>query len=91
MTRDDIIRMAQAAGFETGVAGLGVPNQYLTDGPVDAPWLFDAVERFAELVAAAECERCAKVCEELVGVAEKINGEDAASCFADAVREREGL
>lgn len=52
MTRDDVLRMAREAGLEIGVAGVGVPQRRLTDGPVDAPWLRDALERFAALVAA---------------------------------------
>ena len=50
MTRDDIIRMAREA-----------------HGPITSQW-WDmdaaALERFAALVAAAEREACAKVCEE---------------------------
>ena len=48
-TRDDIIRMAQTCGF----------NLYAYMGSN-----FDMFTRFAELVAAAEREECAKVCEE---------------------------
>jgi len=50
MTRDDIIRMAREA-----------------HGPITSQW-WDmdaaALERFAALVAAAEREACAQVCEE---------------------------
>ena len=49
MTRDDIIRMALEAGF-----------------PCDEDWVaygLEGFERFAALVAAAEREACAKVCE----------------------------
>jgi hypothetical protein len=49
MTRDDIIRMAREAGFAD------------TQGTVHA---FYQLERFAALVAAAEREACAKVCDE---------------------------
>lgn len=51
MTRDDIIRMAREAGF------VNLSDQYwdcTTEG----------IERFAALVAAAEREECAKLCEE---------------------------
>ena len=48
MTRDDIIRLAREASSE---------HDY------DFPNIF-ALERFAALVAAAEREACAKVCEE---------------------------
>ena len=49
MNRDDIIRMAREVG--------GVENVTV--------WLFDEIEleRFAALVAAAEREACAKVCD----------------------------
>ena len=47
MDRDDIIRMAQEAGFA-----------YFT--PVEH---MNQFKKFADLVAAAERERCAKVCE----------------------------
>ena len=47
MTRDDIIRMAKEAGWDSGLVML-VGN----------------LEVFAALVAAAEREACAKLCEE---------------------------
>ena len=51
MTRDDIIRMAREAGFNH-------------EGFDWDEIVFPIVERFAALVAAAEREACAKVCEE---------------------------
>jgi hypothetical protein len=54
MTRDDIIRMARAAGFV-----------FVMEGDLrGAGRLPELLERFAALVAAAEREACAKVCEE---------------------------
>ena len=53
MTRDDIIRMARETGFESNSLGMTY-----TSGS-----LLDLLERFAELVAAAEREACAKVCD----------------------------
>lgn len=50
MTRDDIIRMAREAAEATGTL-------------VPAEWNEPLLERFAGLVAAAEREECAKVCE----------------------------
>jgi mannitol-1-phosphate/altronate dehydrogenase len=50
MTRDDIIRMARKAAEETGTL---VPTE----------WNDPLLERFAALVAAAEREACAEVCE----------------------------
>ena len=55
--RDDIIRMAREAGMP--------PVEITSDKPVLYP-VPDAIERFAALVAAAEREACAKVCDELV-------------------------
>ena len=49
MTRDDIIRMAREAGLSNDFGKLGYP--YLPE-----------LERFAELVAAAEREACAALC-----------------------------
>jgi hypothetical protein len=49
MNRDDVIRMAKEAS---------VPNSW------DLNWYDPYYERFAKLVAAAEREACAKVCEE---------------------------
>ena len=51
MTRDDIIRMAEHAGF-------GMPVQVFQ-------FRAEELERFARLVATAEREACAKVCERL--------------------------
>ena len=57
MTRDDIIRMAQEAGFEIEKTLYGpVPC-------VDGRGIDDRLERFAALVAAHEREACARVCE----------------------------
>jgi hypothetical protein len=54
MNREEIIRMAREAGFRdttTPVVALGVS--------------WEQVQRFAALIAAAEREACAKVCEGL--------------------------
>jgi hypothetical protein len=54
MTREDVIRMAKEAKLNIGPAGMG-----------QTVWGGDAeLERFAVLVAAAEREACAKVCED---------------------------
>ena len=63
MNREDIIRMAREAGFCTllpsehidGTGGIYVGDDDITD----------SLKRFAALVAAAECEACAKVCEDM--------------------------
>jgi hypothetical protein len=54
MTREDIIRMAQEAGFDYSGAELSWESVICTE----------ELERFANLVAFAEREACAKVCEE---------------------------
>lgn len=48
--QEDIIRMARQAGFE---------DSY------DLGYYYEPLKRFAALIAAAEREACAKVCEEL--------------------------
>lgn len=57
MTRDDTINLAMKAGLLDKV---DCSDDYFIPG--DA--LFDEIEAFAELVAAAEREACAKVCDE---------------------------
>jgi hypothetical protein len=56
MTRDDIIRMAREVGFDIDENH----DVWITDGY----WLRE-LERFANLVAAAEREACAKLMGEL--------------------------
>ena len=56
MTRDDIIRMAQEACEVAPREDWNSTAWVLSD---------EGLERFAALVAAAEREACAKVCEEL--------------------------
>jgi hypothetical protein len=58
MTKDDIIKLAQEAGFERVVAIHPDGSKTVTVAPVPE------LEAFANLVAAAEREACAKVCEE---------------------------
>ena len=63
MNREDIIRMAREAGFRDTthpIVALGVS--------------WEQVERFAALVAAAEREACAKVCDAV----QKKNEDDGA-------------
>jgi hypothetical protein len=51
MTKDDIIRLAREAGFDSH------------DMSADFTCNLENIERFAALVAAAEREACAKVCD----------------------------
>ena len=55
MTRDDIIRMAADAGFEISKSGMPIVRHS------SGAWVgvADRIERFANLVAAAEREACA--------------------------------
>ena len=59
MTRDDLLRMAREAGFSVR-RDLETPKSYDCIAGYG-----DALELFAELVAAAEREACAAICEEL--------------------------
>jgi hypothetical protein len=61
MTTDDIIRMAKEAGFDKNSLGTT-----FTHGKLD-----ENILRFAALVAAAEREECAKVCDEFADDAVK--------------------
>ena len=67
MNRDDIIRMAREANIAT----------YIN---IESHLVGNHLERFAALVAAAEREECAKVCE-------KFSSYEAKDC-ANAIRAR---
>ena len=54
MTRDDIIKLAAEAG-------VSIRGHYDETGSTPAE-----LQRFADLVAAAEREKCAKVCQDVV-------------------------
>ena len=75
MTRDDIIKMAREAGCKP----FRSPEHWDDVQVFATP---NVLERFAALVAAAEREACAKVCEEIKGV--KLQGYE----FAAAIRAR---
>ena len=68
MNRDDIIRMAREAGWT---------------GPEENVTYVAMLERFAHLVAAAEREACAKVCE---AEGERVDASWVSCAFA--IRER---
>ena len=76
MTKDDIIRMAREAEFiallsDEAVDGLG---GVWADSEID---ITDNLSRFAALVAAAEREACAKVCDGWMHA----NGNDCAAAI----------
>jgi hypothetical protein len=79
MTRDDIIRMARKANLHERVKyGVGyvvrIPN-------------LEKLERFAALVAAAEREACAKLCEqEQFELTEDVTGKNALQLFDSGCR-----
>jgi hypothetical protein len=89
MTRDDIIKMAKQAGL--------LP---IDIGPTIETWQMrrkeESLVRFAELVAAAEREACAKVCDDIRygGYVPPEDGaaatyyNDAANECAEAIRAR---
>jgi len=72
MTRDDIIRMAREAGF--------------ADGVVEIVGL-EGFANFAALVAAAEREACAQVCENIGDYDENVD-EYYSDIYATAIRAR---
>ena len=61
MTRDDIIRLAREARFLVEDSAFGA-DVYEKSGNVS---ITTELEHFAALVAAAEREACAKVCEDI--------------------------
>ena len=74
MIRDDIIRMAREAQLP----------YYFRTGEITN---VEQLERFAALVAAAEREECANVCDSY-DVAEDVNSCDTAEGIAIAIRAR---
>jgi hypothetical protein len=81
--REQVIRMAREAGLHSAVLLhiYGGREGAMTDGEIDE---LRRLERFAALVAAAEREACAKVCEEHW----HIDGEHTAYEFARIIRAR---
>ena len=75
MNRDDIIRMAEEASGGRQPDGWGVMLDH------------EQLERFANLVAAAEREACAKVCEEYQDAVDRHRWPNGYEC-ADAIRAR---
>ena len=68
MNREEVIRMAREAGAYAPT---------LPIGPHDAMFSYASLERFAALVAAAEREACAKVCDGWLHA----NGNDCAAAI----------
>ncbi len=90
MTKDEVIRMAREAGLHR-------QQHNLMSNPVQYRYSYDGyeenLEAFAALVAAAEREACAKVCEDIFNDPKGNNGDDYyytrpyLEC-ADAIRAR---
>jgi hypothetical protein len=82
MTRDDITRMAREA------KGHPYTNKY-APGETAFAFSIDRLEHFVALVAAAENEACAKVCDELAAdVPDNDTDSDAINACAAAIRAR---
>ena len=80
MNRDDIIRMAREASNNAKDA--------LLENDDDIALLYvDELERFAGLIAVAEREACAKVCEEYQDAVDRHRWPNGYEC-ADAIRAR---
>ena len=63
MTQDDITKLAKAAGFLVDGDSWIHAGAVLVDGRKS---IDEQLKRFAALVALAESEECAKVCEEIM-------------------------
>jgi hypothetical protein len=84
MDRDDIVRMAREAGLEQTVSIAPDGSSRIVSCPPIEP-----LERFANLVAAAEREACAKVCTDIRDAASNgAKGRTIAAHCAIAIRER---
>jgi hypothetical protein len=86
MNRDDIIRMAREAGLDAKVFqfyGIDEPRIRL-----DGLHWHGELERFAALVAAAEREQCALVCENIEDHDETISDTYYSDHYANAIRAR---
>ena len=90
MTREDIIKMAREAGLYVGrnISGVQLVGSSYEPGGLLVHLTVEEFERFAALVAAAEREACAKVCEERQEVFEKYYTKGLAAMCAEAIRAR---
>jgi uncharacterized protein YfcZ (UPF0381/DUF406 family) len=85
MTRDDIIRMAREAGFI-----VDEQSQEMQPNCIFHTWhmVDEGLARFAALVAAAEREKCAKVCDEIAADYDGSPAGAGADNCATAIRAR---
>jgi hypothetical protein len=82
---EDIIRWAREAGLGTALCHNSIDGDRIWIEGAD--W-HDAVERFAALVAAAEREACAKVCEFIDEFECPLDASAVCSACANAIRAR---
>jgi len=91
MTREDIIKMAREAGLYVGrnISGVQLVGSSYEEGGLLVHLAVEELERFAALVAAAEREACAELCEEHIGEdLYDMFGKHLAKQCAEAIRER---
>ena len=90
MNREDIIRMAQEAKFATEEWGDGLHHVCVFNYQGSETEITEELERFAYLVASAEREACAKLCEEMRTYVDRNNAVTQASAneCANAIRAR---
>ena len=84
MTREQIIALAREAGFEftsTNHLKLSGADWHTEE------WVHEYLERFAALVAAAEREECARLCDVEIARVKPIYSVTAENC-AKAIRSR---
>ncbi len=81
MNKEDIIRMAQEAGFFIQ------QNEIYSMSTQSDQELTEWIERFAALVASAERSECAKLCED-INSAEDYYGERPELICSEAIRAR---
>ena len=75
MNNEDIVRMAREAGMEQD------GDNFFSPGHEEIDVHITDLERFAALVAAAEREACAKVCDEVGGRDTDCHAWDAAAAI----------
>ena len=88
MMSDDIIRMAREAGWTGIYSEWSSPTERTS---IEVPVTMEQIERFAALVAAAEREECAKICQDIwQAKGDKFNIQTNVLKCAEAIRARGG-
>ena len=88
MNQEDIIKLAREAGLYVGrnISGVQLVGSSYEEGGLLVHLAVEELERFAALVAAAEREACAKVCDVLAVHPEYAS--DITKVAAQAIRAR---